>query len=287
MQYKNNIVLFVKILILLERQDRMLYQRFIKKQSDAPTLCYVARDENLTPGVTYGPVIRDVYIVECCISGYGSVIINGTEFSVSPGDCYILLPGDTIIHTADKVDARSGVWCAISGLDVGLSLARAGIDSKNPYAPRSAFKKITDIIEKMLSINLKKDMGADLYRTACIYEMLSCLLDGYSVSDADSLINKAIGFIEAQYYEKLTVTDVANAVGLERSYFSTVFKQKTGLSPHEYINRFRIQKSCIMLKQGRESVASVADAVGLDPQNFARIFKKETGVSPLCYKKSV
>ncbi len=265
----------------------MLYQRFLKEHSDAPTLCYAARDKNLTPGVTYGPVIRDVYIVECCVSGYGSVIINGAEFTVSPGDCYILLPGDTIIHTADKTEPRSGVWCALSGLDVGRCLARAGIDSKHPYAPNSAFKKITDIIEKMLVIKSKQDMGADLYRTACIYEMLSALLDGYSYSDSDSLINKAIGFIEAQYYKKLTVTDVANAVGLERSYFSTVFKQKTGITPHEYINRFRIQKSCIMLKQGVSSVASVADAVGLDPQNFARIFKKEMGMSPLCYKKSV
>ena len=60
----------------------MKYDRLLKKRSNAPTLCYVARDENLTPGITYGPVIRDVYIVECCTAGYGSVIINGTEFSL-------------------------------------------------------------------------------------------------------------------------------------------------------------------------------------------------------------
>lgn len=265
----------------------MKYDRFLKKQSDTPTLCFVARDENLTPGVTYGPVIRDVYIVECCTEGYGSVIINGNEFSVSPGDCYILLPGDTIIHTADKVNARSGVWCAFSGLDVGRCLARAGIDSNNPYVPKTAFKKITDIIEKMLAVKSQNDMGADLYRTACIYEMLSVLLEGHSVSDTDSIINKAIGVIEAQYFTKLTVADVADAVGLERSYFSTLFKQKTGLSPHGYIIKFRIQKACIMLKRGDGSVASVAEAVGIDPQNFSRIFKKETGFSPLNYKKSV
>ncbi len=265
----------------------MKYERFLKKQGKAPMLCYCARDEKLTPGATHGPVIRDVYIVECCTAGYGSVIINGTEFFVSPGDCYILLPGDTIIHTADKIEPRSGVWCAISGIDVGRCLARAGIDSKNPFVSKSLFHKITDIIESMLEIKSKQDMGADFFRTASIYNMLSVLVDGCGYSDCDSLISKAIGFIEAQYYSKITVTDVAYAVGLERSYFSTVFKQKTGYSPHEYITRFRIQKACIMLKQDMCSVASIAEAVGIDPQNFARIFKKEMGVSPVCYKKSI
>ena len=137
----------------------MRHERFLKKLSDVATLCYVARDENLAPGATHGPVIRDVYIVECCTAGFGSVIINGNEFSVSPGDCYILLPGDTVTHTADCVNPRSGVWCAISGLDVGRALARAGIDSNNPYAPASAFEKITNIIEKMLLINQKQDIG--------------------------------------------------------------------------------------------------------------------------------
>lgn len=265
----------------------MKYERLLKRQSGAPTLCVVSRDENLTPGITYGPVIRDVYIVECCTAGYGSVIINGTEFLVGPGDCYILLPGDTVIHTADIKEPRSGVWCALSGLDVGIALARAGIDNKNPFVKKSLFNKMTAVIEKMLEIKSRQDMGADMYRTACIYEMLSYLLDGYNDSDADILIDKAIGYIEAQYCEKLTVTDVAAAVGLERSYFSTVFKQKTGASPHEYINRLRVQKACIMLKQHPGSIASVADAVGLDGQNFARIFKREMGISPLGYKKSV
>lgn len=263
------------------------YERLLKKLTDSPTLCYVARDENLAPGATHGPVIRDVYIVECCTAGYGSVIINGKEFLVSPGDCYILLPGDTVMHTADKKDPRSGVWCALSGLEIGRYLALAGIDSNNPYAPESAFEPVTNIIEQLLLIKQKQDMGAELYRTSCIYNMISVLLDGVNNSDTDALINKTIGFIEAQHYKKLTVTDLANAVGLERSYFSTVFKQKTGLSPHEYINRFRIQKACIMLKQGMNSVAEIADAVGLDPQNFSRIFKKEMGMSPLAYKKSV
>lgn len=265
----------------------MIYQRFKKQQSDAPTVCYVGRDENLTPGITYGPVIRDVYIVECCTSGYGSVIINGNEFMVTPGDCYVLLPGDTIIHTADKLNPRSGVWCAVSGLDVDRNFVRAGIDSHNPFVPKCAFRRIVNAIENMLEVNSKQDVGTDLYRTACIYEILSALLDGVSYCDSDYVINKAIGFIEAQYYKKLTVDCVASAVGLERCYFSILFKKKTGLSPHEYINRFRIQKSCIMLKQGKSSVAAVAEAVGLDAQNFARIFKKEMGVSPLGYKKSL
>ena len=54
-----------------------------------------AERENVRPGSCYGPVIRSVYILECCTGGVGSVIINGTEHPISAGCCYMLLPGDT------------------------------------------------------------------------------------------------------------------------------------------------------------------------------------------------
>ncbi len=265
----------------------MQYQRFLKTQGSDPVLCYCGRDENLEPGARYGPVIRDVYIIECCTGGYGSVIINGTEFKITPGDCYILLPGDTVVHTADNYCPRSGVWCAVSGLQIGRALARAGIDSSHPFAPRTLTYKIADIIEQLLLIKQKQDMGADMYRTACIYKMLALLLDGFAHTDSDSIIQKAVGFIETQYYNRLNVCDIAAFVGLERSYFSTLFKARTGLCPHEYINKFRIAKACTMLKQGSVSVGEVAQAVGMDAHNFSRIFKKEMSVTPLVYKNRV
>ncbi len=263
----------------------MKIQKFNREQREEPSLCYCDRDINLTPGACYGPVIRDIYIIECCTAGYGSVIINGVEFSVKPGDCYILLPGDTIIHTADFKEPRSGVWCAADGLQIGRCLARAGITSAQPYAPAAVFEEITAQLEELIAMKGEQDPGAELRRTACIYRILGALLRNSAKNDTDSLIQKAIDMMEARFDQPLPVETLAASVGLERCYFSTLFKEQTGLSPHRYLNSLRIRKACTLLKQSDCSIASAAETVGLDPQNFARLFKQELGITPLKYKK--
>ena len=261
----------------------MEYMRLSKERREEPVVCCCGRDENLRPGVTCGPVIRDVYIVECCTAGYGSAVINGKEFSVRPGDCYFLMPGDTIIHTADLKNPRSGVWCAIDGLQIGQVFAKAGITSEAPYAPAKAFEEITAQVEQMVQMQQDTDPGAELRRTACIYGVLGALLRHSSRVDSDVWVQKAIGLMEAQYFQPITIGWMAEQVGLERSYFSTLFKSHTGKTPHAYLMALRIQKACVLMKEHRYSVTAAAEAVGLDSRNFARLFKRETGKTPREY----
>ena len=71
----------------------------VKRQlgiQNEPMVIYCRR-ESVKPGSVHGPVIRDVCVVECNLSGKGKIIINGQEFSFGPRDCYVLLPGDTVV----------------------------------------------------------------------------------------------------------------------------------------------------------------------------------------------
>lgn len=262
----------------------MKYKFYTKPARDALQVLYCDRDENLRPGARYGPVIRNVYIFECCRSGYGSVIINGREFPVGPGDCYILLPGDTIIHTADKVEPRCGVSCVANGLALSRLLQKAGISSVQPYAPKEVFHEIYDLIEQMLSMEDDSDFSTELHRTACLYHIMGLLYKEFRNTDKDALIQKAIGIMETRYSEDLTTQVLADYIGLERSYFSTFFKNHTGMPPHRYLTRLRVQKACVLIDHDDIPVAKVAESVGLDPQNFARIFKREMGITPVQYR---
>lgn len=93
--------------------------------------------------------------------------------------------------------------------------------------------------------------------------------------------------METHYNTELTVQGLADAVGLERSYFSTLFKNTTGLSPHYYLTKLRIQRFCTLLKNEDIPISLAAEYVGLDPQNFARIFKRETGKTPGEYRQTL
>ena len=128
-------------------------------------------------------------------------------------------------------------------------------------------------------------MGTQLRRTACLYELMAVLTDGRTNSVSDLFVEQAVGVMESGYHTELTVADIAAELGFDRCYFSTLFKSRTGISPHAYLTALRIRKASVLLSASDASVAEIAESVGLDPRNFARLFKKETGKTPGEYKK--
>ena len=265
----------------------MRIEQYIEKRRFEPMVYHCGRDKDLPPGIQYGPVIRDVFIVECNTGGYGSVVINGVEHSISPGHCYFLMPGDTVIHRAAEVNPREGYWCAIDGLQIAGVLNRAGITTESPFAPSCLFDEICDILKEIYQSSYEKDPGADYRRTACVYRLLGVLSRDSYYADSDTRIQKAIGFMEANYPFDISVDALADTAGFERSYFSVLFKSKTGISPHAYLTSLRIKKAISLMSESNLSTPKIAEAVGLDPLNFSRIFKRVTGKSPGAYKRSL
>jgi AraC-like DNA-binding protein len=238
-------------------------------------------------GARYGPVIRDIYLLECCESGYGSVIINGKEHPIGPGDCYALLPGDTVIHCTDSQDPRRGIWCAVDGLALGRYLRAAGITSEKPFVNKGAFPAVLKWMQQLLSLNESSGSGISLTQTACIYGILGAILQFKASPIGDDPITKALGIMETTYPEAINIGELARDVGLARAYFTTLFTEQTGLPPYQYLTRLRIRKACSLLMNNSNCpVAQIAELVGMDPRNFSRFFKREMGVSPLVYRKT-
>lgn len=266
----------------------MKYEFFGKYKQTDLNLYICDKDENLKPGVRYGPVIRDLYIIECCTGGYGAAIINGKEFPVKNGDCIILLPGDVIIHVADDKEPRRGVWCGINGMKTASYVKMLGINSDAPYAPSQAFGKITKHINKLIEMKSQNDAGADLRRSAQIHMMFGEMLRYVKKHpDNNEYVQKAINIMETKYQENLNVSVIAKELCIERCYFSTVFKQSTGKTPYSYLNEMRIKKACTLIDMGGLSIKEIATATGIEPVNFSRVFKKYTGKLPLEYKNRI
>lgn len=250
----------------------------------AEPILFGAYVDEVKGGSRFGPVVRSVCIIECNESGYGSITINEREFPVGPGDCYVLLPGRKNVHTADKTNPRRGVYCTIGGMRALQIFSEVGITDESPFLPRDASEEITSIVRKMIDMRADTDRGAELRRTACIYEILGAVTRHMQRNDSEIWVHRAMGIFESGYHSNLTVAEVAAEIGFDRSYFSTAFKEKVGLTPHAYLTSLRVAKASEFLCDPAYSVSEIAESVGLDPANFSRLFRRETGKSPLEYR---
>ena len=262
----------------------LLKKEFYDKHTEDVFVCRCMVDEP-GAGKSCGPTVRNVYLLECCTAGYGSVIINGTEYLIEPGVGYVLFPGDRIKHTADLENPRIGYSCILDGLQVGRALAAAGISSQNPYIDKKNFAEILGYMQQLEQMSYDTDLGAEFRRTALGNAIFGALLRDVPNKKRDQWVERVKGLIEATYDQPITVQGLAQEFSLERNYFTSLFKAKTGWKPSDYLASVRIEKACILLKETDEPISSVAAAVGLDTRNFARIFKRVTGKTPREYKR--
>jgi transcriptional regulator GlxA family with amidase domain len=95
-----------------------------------------------------------------------------------------------------------------------------------------------------------------------------------------------LNHIEKHLGEKLSVTELAKKVSLERAYFSTLFSKIFKISPALYINRKRIERAQKLLCETDLKLEALAQELGFtDAFHLSKTFKKFTGVSPSEFRK--
>ncbi len=108
------------------------------------------------------------------------------------------------------------------------------------------------------------------------------------LTEKPSTLSEVIGYIQSHYTGEFSLPALPRLCGLTPSYFSRVFKEKTGTPVFEYINRLRVQKACRLLKRTEMSVIEIAFAVGYNNVSFFnRYFRKLNRMSPREYRKYI
>jgi signal transduction histidine kinase/AraC-like DNA-binding protein/ABC-type sugar transport system substrate-binding protein len=100
------------------------------------------------------------------------------------------------------------------------------------------------------------------------------------------LVKRALAYLHQNYARPLSRWEIARAIGVSENYLSEIFRRELGLSPWEYLSRYRIRQAKEVLRHTNDSITSVALQVGFtDPAYFSRVFRKETGLSPSAYRE--
>jgi AraC family transcriptional regulator len=92
---------------------------------------------------------------------------------------------------------------------------------------------------------------------------------------------RAVEYIQDQLDTDLTVSGIAQAVGMSPYYFTRLFKESTGQSPHRYVVEARVRKAKELLTTGKFTISEAAYQVGfVDQSHLTRHFKRVFGLPP-------
>ena len=110
---------------------------------------------------------------------------------------------------------------------------------------------------------------------------ITTLLKPRSIYALDDVIDRVKVYIQHNYQKNLNQDFIASLFYLNRSYLSTLFRQRTGMKFVDYLNDVRIEKSKELLTGTNRKMYQISRAVGYDnPKYFFRIFKKKSGQTP-------
>lgn len=134
-----------------------------------------------------------------------------------------------------------------------------------------------------------------LYVDALAHALATHLLRHYSVrklivrEDAGGLpqqkLKEAIAYIHAYLDQPLSITMIAAVVQISPHYFCRLFKQSTGLAPHQYVIQQRVERAKHLLRQPHSTIADIALECGFSNQaHLTKHFRKLLGVTPRAYR---
>ncbi len=107
------------------------------------------------------------------------------------------------------------------------------------------------------------------------------------LSSGDGMrLGVVLDHIELHYAEEITLAGLAELMGTSPSYFSRLFRNEVGIPLFEHVNRTRIRKACILLRNPELSVTRIAFDVGYNSVSFFnRYFRRVMNVSPREYRR--
>lgn len=259
--------------------------------------------------------MQEFFEINIITRGKGKHYIGDNVVDAEMGDVFVVPP--MVKHGYSREDGELDVFHILIGnkfiekniaelqtipsffvLFTAEPLMRA--QTKNPlhlHLDKEQFGKVYKILLESLDYQTFQDSFDAVMRSSYCMMIITMLCKVYHEQSSkevhnnavsDQLFMRVISMIHENYYEKLTINDLAKAANLSRSIFIKKFKEICGLPPLEYITVKRIEAAEQMLANTKLSILEISFKCGFyDSSHFAKKFIKKNGISPYEYRKKL
>lgn len=250
----------------------------------------VGRSDTMA-GHRFGPAVRPYYLIHYILAGSGTFQVNGVDYHLHSGQGFFIEPNYQTYYIADELTPWSYVWLGFTGSYATALIQQLAISEQTPIFNNNHYYELADCVNQIIQHPLM-NTATELRANSNLLRFLSLIADstvvsGHRATQRSPYVDRAIAYL-AQHVTTASADQLAQAVNLDRSYLSTLFKQVTDLTPGQYIRNFRITKARHLLESSMLPIEKVAQHCGYDHANsFTRIFKQTYGMTPREYRRQV
>jgi AraC family transcriptional regulator len=216
---------------------------------------------------------RSVRAGECCVIPSGQSHRFNWQGSAEMASLY--LETSWLGQISDEAHARGG-WYLLS--DYGCKdpvLLQLGAALREAYGQPAGPPRL--LVEGMAAV-----VAVRLLRRRTTGQALPTRTDKLSPFS----VRRALDYIHSHLGEDLSLHEIAAAARYSPFHFARAFKTATGLSPHRFVMRERIEQAKRRLRASDDSICQICMECGfVDQSHFARLFRRETGVAPRLYRQ--
>lgn len=269
----------------------LIYQKLLS--GDRP---YMAVCNKLTKFQMHRhPEVEFIY----CKKGGALISINGKEYKMNEGELAVI--GSMVSHsiTENSSEGSLGFVAEIGPVLFGNyfeALAKVMPDNPVIKISQNGNENLYNVLQEMIYIIRNNTEFSELLIKGNLYKLGAYVLEecrknnlsGNAIAKFRTVANieKAYESIYENYGRKLSVDEVAALCGYSKSNFCKIFKNITGETFHNVLNKYRVQKVCEMLKQTDYSVEDIAGMTGFsDTKALCRTFKAIVGMTAGEYRK--
>ncbi len=199
---------------------------------------------------------------------------NGTVFQKNPGDVFLLPKG---AHYLVSFLVPNGMKTS----PIVINFRLTDLNGKEIEIEDRIFSLAKDdgqLLRMFQSALLLYQSASPAKLKSKVYQIIDSIFPIYDVDEC------AIDYINRHYTQRFSIPELADKCAMCETSYRKRFKELTGVSPIQYINRLKIEKACQMLLNDDVRLQDICDFLNFySLPYFHKVFKDHTGMTPGAY----
>ena len=153
------------------------------------------------------------------------------------------------------------------------------------------FTRLASIFEELICEYEYGEYMHENYMIQCLHVLITLIMKCYDnriKHKKTTHADLAVSIMQRELNEKIVIADIAKHFGITPRYFRTLFEERWGVPPAQFLTDLRLRKAKTLLILTDMSVTEIAYACGFcDNSHFSNVFTKSEGISPREYRKTL